>query len=146
MAIPRRVLPKAEANFLSEAAESGLFTKEEINIITDDLSTQFISVESLTEQERLLGMTNDLIDKHADMLVHYPKSFTFLTRRQAVMTKHLEQQRDRLTNRMAGRESETIEINKSSNKANSTVSVASSGGDIPAFRSLNTPRMGGGLT
>lgn len=156
MAAPRRVLPAAENCFIAEASQSGLFTSEEIRNLVDDLSTQYVSLESLTEQERLLQETNELIDRHANMLQHYPTSFTYLTRRQAALTKHLEDQRERLTLKMAGAGAETevslgSRVSKGSNvsrlgASGSVASAASSGGDIPAFRSLKTPRMGGGLT
>lgn len=150
-----RVLPAAENNFIQDASESGLFTDEEIRNLIDDLGTQYVSLESLTEQERLLNMTNDLIDRHAGMLQHYPTTFTYLTRRQAALTKHLEDQRERLTLKMAGNNdvdthaSLGSRMSKGSNVSRAAASrsaASSSGGDIPAFRSLNTPRMGGGLT
>jgi hypothetical protein len=156
MAALRRVLPAAENNFIHEANQSGLFTGEEIQMLIDDLSTQYVSLESLAEQERLLKMTNKLIDSHAYMLQNYPKIFTYLTRRQGALTKHLEEQRERLTLKVAGQETETevslgSRMSKGSNASRVAASsmasgTSSAGGDIPAFRSLPTPRMGGGLT
>jgi hypothetical protein len=157
MAASRRVLPAAENTFIHEANQSGFFTEEEIRILVDDLSTQYMSLESLAEQERLLKMTNELIDRHAQMLQNYPKSFTYLTRRQGVLTKHLENQRERLTLKVAGQEAETeislgSRMSKGSNasrvaaRSMASGTLSAGGGDIPAFRSLPTPRMGGGLT
>jgi hypothetical protein len=156
MATSRRVLPAAENRFINEASQSGLFTSEEIKNMVDDLSTQYVSLESLAEQERLLRMTNDLIDQHAQMLQNYPITFTYLTRRQGALTKHLEDQRERLTLKSEGKGVETevslgSRMSKGSNASRVAASsmasgTSSAGGDIPAFRSLPTPRMGGGLT
>lgn len=151
------MLPPHELAFIREASESQLFAEEEIKIMAAKLSTQVVSLNSLIEQERILTETNDLIDRHAKMLVNYPSVFSYLTQRQAAQTSRLREMRQSLTLKMNGRDSGESEsgvslgsrVSKGSNQsrvAGASTAGASTSSDIPGFRSLPTPRMGGGLT
>lgn len=143
----QRVLPPDELSFIQDATESKLFTQKELQYLENDLSSQFVSLKSLEEQERILEATNDLIDRHGHVIKNYPSSFNYLLKRQAAQAERLKAMRERLTMVLASEGATDTELSQGSRLSKgSNASRVASNADVPGFRSLPTPRMGGGLT
>lgn len=155
------MLPMAERQFVMEAIENKFLADEEIRFVTDEFWNQLVSLSNLEEQEHILEATTDFIDRHAVMLAKHPRCFEYLKERQAQQTIRLQELRNELMMRMNGEDdgsSESISkaslgsrSSKGSNTSRLAGSTTSAGtgtgsGDVPTFRSLPTPRMGGGLT